>query len=280
MRGVASAHVECVVRMAAVDVVQLDEGDAATIGAACRLVIDVFTQFEGAHTPPDGMSEFARFVNPTTISRRLSLGRQNQIRLLNQHNQMHQQQQQQQHQSPITTPVNPDTTAATTTANASASATAAADTSMTQKPEETEGGGAFAFVAVPKGGGGGVVGVIMVRDVTHVCLMFVDPGHHRRGVARALWDRALSHIAWLVSISPAPSCITPSETADSTSPATASTSTHSTTSTKAGGGFTVTVNSSTYAVGVYSRFGFVPTGPEQTKNGLTFTPMYLSMNSN
>ena len=35
------------------------------------------------------------------------------------------------------------------------------------------------------------------------------------------------------------------------------------------------VNSSPYAVEIYHRFGFRDTGPEQTVNGLRFTPMEL-----
>ena len=37
----------------------------------------------------------------------------------------------------------------------------------------------------------------------------------------------------------------------------------------------MTVNSSPYAVPVYTHLGFVPTGPEQEVNGLRFTPMTL-----
>ena len=38
----------------------------------------------------------------------------------------------------------------------------------------------------------------------------------------------------------------------------------------------MTVNSSPYAIPVYQKFGFIPTAPEQTVNGLRFTPMALS----
>ena len=39
----------------------------------------------------------------------------------------------------------------------------------------------------------------------------------------------------------------------------------------------ITVNSSRYAVPVYGQFGFAPTGPEQVKSGLRFTPMRLEL---
>ena len=38
----------------------------------------------------------------------------------------------------------------------------------------------------------------------------------------------------------------------------------------------MTVNSSPYAIPVYEKFGFTATAPEQTVNGLRFTPMALS----
>jgi GNAT superfamily N-acetyltransferase len=39
----------------------------------------------------------------------------------------------------------------------------------------------------------------------------------------------------------------------------------------------ITVNSSPYAEIIYQRLGFLPTGPSQTINGITFIPMTLSL---
>jgi predicted GNAT family N-acyltransferase len=37
-----------------------------------------------------------------------------------------------------------------------------------------------------------------------------------------------------------------------------------------------TVNSSRFAVGMYRKFGFVETGPPETKEGVTAVPMKLT----
>ena len=35
-----------------------------------------------------------------------------------------------------------------------------------------------------------IVGVIALRDESHICLLFVDKAYHRRGIARALFEEA------------------------------------------------------------------------------------------
>lgn len=84
---------------------------------------------------------------------------------------------------------------------------------------------------------GRVVGVIAMRPIGHVSLLFVDKEHHRRGIARRLLDVAVS------------TCM------------------------KRSARIETTVNSSPYAVGFYRKLGFVETDGEQTLNGIRFVPM-------
>jgi GNAT superfamily N-acetyltransferase len=89
------------------------------------------------------------------------------------------------------------------------------------------------------GRGGELVGVIGMRDHTHLFHLVVAEQVHRQGVATRLWHEA-------------------KRVAEA-----------------AGNSGRFTVNSSRYAVPVYERFGFLVTGPEQHKNGLVFVPMAL-----
>lgn len=82
-----------------------------------------------------------------------------------------------------------------------------------------------------------LVGLIAVRPPCHIALLFVDKAHHRRGIARLLWQTVLADASLV------------------------------------GGHTAVTVHSSPYAVGVYKRLGFIPTDAEQTINGIRFVPM-------
>jgi len=75
------------------------------------------------------------------------------------------------------------------------------------------------------------------RGGTHLLLLFVDPGHQRRGIARAL----------LRSVSDGLS------------------------------GGPLTVNASAYARPIYNRLGFRPTGPTFTQGGISATPMALAL---
>ncbi len=77
------------------------------------------------------------------------------------------------------------------------------------------------------------VGVLGLKTPCHICLLFVDKGRQRQGIARALLSRALA-------------CCP---------------------------GAAVTVNSSPYALNIYEKLGFVADSPEQTVNGIRFTPM-------
>jgi len=82
-----------------------------------------------------------------------------------------------------------------------------------------------------------LAGVIAVRDISHICLLFVRKEYHRRGIARALFNQVLG------------SCQSRGDVSK------------------------ITVNSSPYAVNVYHRLGFLDTNTEQTVNGIRFTPM-------
>ena len=79
-------------------------------------------------------------------------------------------------------------------------------------------------------------GVLAERGAGHISLLFVQKEFHRQGISRALFE----HYADIC---------------------------------RKAGMKCVTVNSSPYAVEVYCRLGFMETGPEQTRNGIRFTPM-------
>lgn len=85
--------------------------------------------------------------------------------------------------------------------------------------------------------GAALAGVVATRDDCHVHLLFVDTSFQRRGIARALWETALS------------ACV------DAARPA------------------RITVNASAYAVPVYRRLGFVEQAPTRLEEGIVTTPM-------
>jgi GNAT superfamily N-acetyltransferase len=89
-------------------------------------------------------------------------------------------------------------------------------------------------------GGDKIVSVIATRLPCHICLLFVDPEYHRRGIARSLFHTALQHYR------------------------------------KDPGIAEMTVNSSPYAKEVYHRFGFCDLDTEQEVNGIRFIPMKLT----
>ena len=102
-----------------------------------------------------------------------------------------------------------------------------------------EGGSHFVMVAEV---GGRLAGITEIRDCNHVALLFVGKQFHRRGIARALFDRAL-------------------EQARVTRP----------------GVERVTMNSSRYGVAAYEKMGFRQTGPERSVNGIVFVPMAMRL---
>ncbi len=82
-----------------------------------------------------------------------------------------------------------------------------------------------------------LAGVLAMRAPGHISLLFVAKAHQRRGIARALLDEMIRCLAQLTDTSE------------------------------------LTVNSSPYAIPIYQKLGFATIGPEQTLNGIRFTPM-------
>lgn len=85
-----------------------------------------------------------------------------------------------------------------------------------------------------------LTGVVASKNLNHISLLFVKKQYHRRGIARALFEKALTACA-------------------------------------ASGAKSITVNSSPYAVEAYRRLGFTETGKEQTIKGILFTPMVCKL---
>lgn len=86
-----------------------------------------------------------------------------------------------------------------------------------------------------------LVGVIALREGQHISLLFVRKRFHKLGVARRLVRIAMHFV-------------------ESQEPEIRA----------------VTVNASPYAVGFYKKVGFVPLGPEKTKDGIRFTSMRMT----
>jgi GNAT superfamily N-acetyltransferase len=85
-----------------------------------------------------------------------------------------------------------------------------------------------------------LVGLIAIRDGSHLFHLFVERSHQRQGIARCLWERALEELC------------------------------------ASGNDGEFTVNSSLSAVPVYQAFGFVPAGSIQRMHGISFLPMRRS----
>lgn len=82
-----------------------------------------------------------------------------------------------------------------------------------------------------------MVGMISLRNETHISLLFVDRKYHKKGIGRMLIDY-VSEYVWAEE-----------------------------------GHSRITVNAAPYAVGFYHRVGFADTGTEQTREGVRYTPM-------
>lgn len=79
-----------------------------------------------------------------------------------------------------------------------------------------------------------LVGVLGIRQPTHICLLFVDKHYQRQGIARDLFNSWKKTLEYPISI---------------------------------------TVNSSPNAVPAYEKMGFSPINSAQTVDGITFVPM-------
>ncbi len=76
-------------------------------------------------------------------------------------------------------------------------------------------------------------GVMALSKGSHISMMFVKKEHHRKGIAKALFNYIKEHSK----------------------------------------NERITVNSSPYAIEVYKRLGFTPTDTEKETNGIRYTPM-------
>ncbi len=90
------------------------------------------------------------------------------------------------------------------------------------------------FVALD---GDKIVGMITLRDGTHISLLFVDEAYHRRGIGSALIRYLADYLLTEV------------------------------------GADRVTVNASPYGVEFYHKVGFKDLRPEEVKDGIIYTPM-------
>lgn len=88
--------------------------------------------------------------------------------------------------------------------------------------------------------GNELAGVAAIREMKHFYHLFVAPEYQYKGIAKSLWH-------------------------------------YLKTEAMATGTSIFTVNSSIYAVPVYEKFGFSPTNEPQTRNGISFVPMQLSV---
>lgn len=84
-----------------------------------------------------------------------------------------------------------------------------------------------------------LLGVVAVRDNTHLNYLFVARHAQGRGLGRRLWEHARREAR------------------------------------KAGNPGRFTVNSTVFAVPIYERFGFKASGPLTEKDGIAFVPMTL-----
>ena len=87
----------------------------------------------------------------------------------------------------------------------------------------------------------GIVGVVGIRNNSHLYHLFVAEPHQRCGLAKALWNKAMNE------------------------------------SLRRGNPGEFTVNSSRYALSVYEHLGFVAQSMPITKYGVTYTPMKLKI---
>ncbi len=82
-----------------------------------------------------------------------------------------------------------------------------------------------------------IVGMISLRDETHISLLFVEASCHKRGIGRALIEYVCNYVRYEE------------------------------------GFMKVTVNAAPYAVGFYHKLGFRDTQGEQASEGIRYTPM-------
>lgn len=92
--------------------------------------------------------------------------------------------------------------------------------------------------------GNKMVGMISLRNRTHISLLFVDWKYHKMGVGRQLIEYVGNYVLNEEGFS------------------------------------RMTVNAAPYAVGFYHRVGFYDTNGEETNDGIRYTPMECLINNN
>ena len=90
------------------------------------------------------------------------------------------------------------------------------------------------FVALDKNR---IVGMITLRNASHISLLFVDEKYHRRGIGRALIEYIREYLLSEAGIGK------------------------------------VTVNAAPYGVAFYHKLGFTDLRPEEERDGIKYTPM-------
>ncbi len=89
-----------------------------------------------------------------------------------------------------------------------------------------------------------LIGVISLRNESHISLLFVDRNYHKRGIGRALVSAMARYVRTEM------------------------------------GQKKLTVNASPYGVEFYHHLGFFDLGPEKQQDGIIITPMMLVMEEN
>lgn len=82
-----------------------------------------------------------------------------------------------------------------------------------------------------------IIGMITLRNASHISLLFVDEKYHRQGIGRALIEYLREYLLSETDIS------------------------------------RVTVNAAPYGVAFYHKLGFKDIRPEEEKDGIKYTPM-------
>ena len=86
-----------------------------------------------------------------------------------------------------------------------------------------------------------MIGVLSVRNRSHISLLFVDGDHHRKGIATALLSALFSYEKNEMGVSE------------------------------------ITVNAAPYAVGFYHKIGFTDLEKEKKTDGIRYTPMIIRL---
>lgn len=82
-----------------------------------------------------------------------------------------------------------------------------------------------------------LIGIIGIRNLNHICLLFIDKDYHRKGIGKKLFNIVKEKCIRYEVIK------------------------------------NITVNSSPYAIEFYHRLGFIDTDKQQISKGIKYTPM-------